>query len=88
MLRSKWRVIGRHNRWVTDACITETSDFKSKRRKFTATIYGWRGFKIWEGPTLKATLVARRVIEKVREIKKRIESNDNKVFEEDSSIGK
>ncbi len=42
------QIIARH-RWVINATITESYRERDNMRRFTATIYGFRNYKIWEG---------------------------------------
>jgi hypothetical protein len=77
------KIIGKH-KWVSNAIITESFDEKTEDkslpsyRRFTATICGFRNFKIYEGE-LKAD-TAQKVKQKVTEIRNKIESGDESVF--------
>lgn len=75
------KIIARH-KWVADATITESynPDIPGVRR-FTATICGWRNWKIAEGNADNATMTE-TVIKKVRQIKNRIEFEDEAIFNE------
>jgi len=57
----KWKIMARH-KWVSDCTITESHcDFKSGELayiRFTATINGWRNFKIYEGYAFENEAVA------------------------------
>jgi len=43
-----WKVLGKH-KWVVGAVITESVDDADLRRRFTATVLGYRNWKIFEG---------------------------------------
>jgi len=79
------KIIARHKRWVADCMITEMVDEKKSTddcsyRVFTATILGWRKFKIYSGFCHEK--LGEEVQAKVRALKKRIEENDETVFTE------
>jgi len=85
-----WKIIARH-KWVSNATITESEliedDIPSGLtlyRRFTATILGWRGFRIFEGRIYSG--VGGDVRAKVTEIRDRIEAGDESVFHESSCI--
>lgn len=77
------KILARH-KWVEGATITESVDEKKEGykdvsfRRFTATVRGWRNFKIWEGYLYNG--IAQKVIKCVEEIKDRIDRNDDSVF--------
>jgi len=79
--------MARH-KWVSDCTVTESHcEFKSAELvylRFTATIKGWRKFKIYEGYTFENE--ANAVIARVKSIKEKIESGDNSVFYENVEI--
>ncbi|GFN32541.1 hypothetical protein [Paenibacillus xylaniclasticus] len=80
----QWNVISRH-KWVAGAVITESyNENNSNVRRFTATIRGWRNFKIFEGEARPN--IRQEVMNKVVEIRDRIDSGDETVFEEDTII--
>ena len=84
----EWRILARHD-WVAGAVITESvnenkSDVHKTYRRFTATVRGWRNFKIWEG--YLHGIDTKEIINKVREIRNRIDKDDKSVFDEDSII--
>ena len=78
----RWQVIGRH-KWVDGATITESiRRDNSEFRRFTATIFGYRNWRIWTGnivvsgmPSVVATVMARVVA-----IRARISVCDDSVF--------
>lgn len=77
----KFKVLARH-KWLVGATITESMSLVDDGvRRFTATIEGWRNWKIYEGP-LGGEKVTNFVLDKVRGIRKRIQSGDETVFEE------
>ena len=49
-MKSRWKIIARH-KWVMGATITESylDDPAVNLRRFTATIRGWRNWKMYEG---------------------------------------
>ena len=70
------KVLARH-KIADDIRITESTDGGDPEyRKFTATIKGWQGWKLYIGqdPDFKA------IIAKAFEIRSRIEAGDEKVF--------
>jgi len=77
-----WQILARH-KWIADATITESrnitkSNIDKAYRRFTATIRGWRNFRIYEGYLKSDT--AQNVMDKVREIRDRIDQGDESVF--------
>jgi len=70
------RILARHH-WVDGATITESISKDGDVRRFTATIRGFRNWRIYEGPDPKAP----KIIEKIREIRDRIDSGDESVFQ-------
>ncbi len=83
--KPKFRVLARH-RWVSGATITESGRRDSATengvsiRRFTATIRGFRNWKIYEGPT--GNDIVQFVIEVVSGIRDRIDAEDETVFDE------
>lgn len=76
-------ILARHNDWVAGCTITEscddTKDTQTQSyRRFTATIRGWRNWRIWEG--LVTSNTTQFVIDEVRAIRQRIDENDKSVF--------
>ncbi|MHB8276375.1 MAG: hypothetical protein ACYDIA_01810 [Candidatus Humimicrobiaceae bacterium] len=70
------KILARH-KWVLGATITESLVDEDKNiRRFTATIRGWRNFKIYEG----ADINTKSIIKKVKEIRGRIDMGDETVF--------
>lgn len=78
----QWKIIARNNDWVAGCTITQSYNIHGDGsfRRFTATIRGWRGFLIYEGKVNIDTFSIQKVQEKVREIRDRIDSGDEKVF--------
>ncbi len=72
-----WQILARH-KWVAHATVTESYRERANMRRFTATIHGWRNFKIWEGPSEQMNPQA--VITRVRELRDQIEKGDNRVW--------
>jgi hypothetical protein len=70
------RILARHKR-VDGATITESVSEDGTIRRYTATIRGWRAWKIYEGRDWNL----RDVIAKAREIRDRIDSGDESVFQ-------
>lgn len=85
----KWKVLARH-KWVNGCTITESHcDFKGKGLvflRFTATINGFRNFKIYEGFAFENE--AEVVVSRVKAIQSRIEAGDDEVFHENLEITK
>ncbi len=84
-MKEKWKIIGRH-KWVSGATITESASVNSQKglRRYTATIRGWRNWKILEEETAFHNMKERtdRIISKVKSIRDRIDSGDQTVFQE------
>ncbi len=86
-MNAKWRLLGRH-RWVAGAVISEScmtgvvdrEDPRGFQYSFTATVRGFRNWKIYRGPVNPEVL--RYVIGRVREIRDRIDSGKPEVFDE------
>ena len=74
--RQSMRILARHKR-VDGATITESVSEDGTIRRYTATIRGWRAWKIYEGRDWNL----RDVIAKAREIRDRIDSGDESVFQ-------
>ena len=73
----RFHVIGRH-RWIAGATITESTDEDGWTRRFTATIRGYRNWKIYQGPAVNPQFVA----DAVRRIRNRIDDGDETIFAE------
>ncbi len=76
------KILARH-KWLVDCTITESCDNTKDTetqvyRRFTATIRGWRNWRIFEGLVTPDT--TQFVIDKVKSIRKRIDENDESVF--------
>ena len=74
------KIIGRHRDRV-GICITESYDEKKEGdsyRRFTATIRGWRNWKLYEGYMFEG--IFEKVVEKAIEIRDLIDSNDPDIF--------
>jgi len=86
-IMKKWKIIARH-KWVTGATITESHcEEKSGELcylRFTATIKGFRNFRIYEGFAFENDAAA--IVDKVKEILNRIEKGDESVFNENTEI--
>lgn len=80
----KMRILARH-KWVSGATITESVSGDGTIRRFTATIRGWRNFKIFEGKLQYNT--SKLVRAKVSEIRDRIDAGDESVFSGTSIVG-
>ena len=79
----KWKVVARH-KWVSNAKITESHNNSENLIRFTATIFGWRNWKIYEGK-MGNSETAQKVMEKVIEIRNKIQAGDKKVFYESNN---
>lgn len=72
------KVLAKH-KWVVDTIITESIDKKDESyRRFTATINGFRGWKIFEGYLTKNTIEAVKNI--VKQIKDKIDNGEDGIF--------
>ncbi len=75
------RILARHC-WVDGATITESISKEGKVRRFTATIRGFRNWRIYQGPDPKVP----KNIEKIREIRDRIDSGNHKRRLQDGGV--
>jgi hypothetical protein len=75
-----WKVLGKH-KWVHGAVISESCNTDGTQRRFTATILGWPNWKI---AVMERTTHENLefVINRVREIRDRIQERDEAVFHE------
>lgn len=77
------KIIARNTRWVPGCVITESIDpddtSTPRRSRFTATINGWRNFRIYEGQLFEGCVEA--VCACVHSIRDRMEAGDDSVFE-------
>jgi len=72
------KLIGRH-KWVDGATISESYDEADDTiRSFTATIRGFRNWKIYKGKLTDSTTKFVRVV--VKSIRDRIDAGDEEVF--------
>ena len=84
----QWKVLARHTRWIAGATITESVPVKNlpglspHEHRFTATIRGYRNWRIWQGNVafLGNDAVVRLVREKVANLRDRIDAGDESVF--------
>lgn len=83
-MKRRMKIIGRH-KWLAGCLITESYDVEDYTyRRFTATINGWRNFKIYEGYIVQNFTDS--IIARVKSIRQRIEEGDDSVFREDVSL--
>lgn len=80
----RWRRVAVHTDWVNDAKITESVYDDGSKRRFTATVLGWRNWKIWEGDCTDISVPL--IIKNVENIRKRILAGDETVFARDANI--
>lgn len=73
-----WHIIARH-KWVCGASITESHRDSDDARRFTATIEGWRNWKIFEGTVTQDIL--QMIIAVVMGIRERIQTSNDAVFD-------
>jgi len=77
----KFRIVAKH-KWVLNATITESVCITDDSiRRFTATICGWKNWKIYEGE-MGSGEVANFVFDKVRDIRNKLESGDETILEQ------
>lgn len=72
------RILARHH-WTHGATITESVSEDGGTRRFTATIRGFCNWRIYEGSDWNT----RKIVDKVREIRDRIDADDETVFKKD-----
>lgn len=77
------KIIARH-KWVDGAIITESVDETDDRiRRYTATIRGFRNWKIFQGRIASKTIESKTIdsiIEDVKKIRDRIDAGDDTIF--------
>lgn len=83
----KWKLLGRNNKVVAGASISEMiySSSDGLNRRYVATINGWRGWYIAQGYPGR-NFAFDQVVERVKSIRDRIEAGDESVFHENVSI--
>jgi len=85
-MRRRWRILGRYKHLINDVTVTQSwlSNSEPEIMRFTATICGWRNWKIWQGHIVfgRGCFVWEDVKKKIEVIKKRILDGDEKVFYE------
>lgn len=78
-----WKILGRQRKWVLRCTISESINTETEQRRFSATIDGWNNWRILVVDQSSPD-VAKQVIEKVREILRRIDANDENIFDQDN----
>ena len=77
-----YKILARHKDWIANTIISESVNSKDDRiRRFTATICGWRNWKIFEG-RIDQDNVLQFVRNEVLRIKMEIERNNDSIFSE------
>ena len=79
------KIIARHKKVIAGAVITESCNDDDTVHRYTATIRGWRNWVIYEGKVDRDTFGW--VVQRVREIRDRIDEGDDRVFIESVSLG-
>ena len=79
MCGSDFKILARH-KWVAGAVIAESVNQQGVVRRFTATIRGFRNWKIYQGPP--SPCATSFVIAAVQGIRDRIDARDETVFDE------
>ncbi len=75
-----WNICARH-KWVAGVTITESYNTDDDRvRRFTATIRGYRNWKLGE---YRCPVDVKAIIASVRTIRDRIDNGDESVFDEE-----
>ena len=83
-MKRKLKIIARH-KWVENCTITESYDTTDEEyRRFTATVDGWQGFKIYEGYVIRD--FTKSIISRVKSIRQRIREGDDAVFHENTML--
>ena len=81
----RWQILARH-KWICGCVITESDNENRSNgqhpayRRFTATIRGWRNFKIYEGYLYDG--LVEEITGCVEAIRSRIDKGDKMVFHE------
>jgi len=78
--KTSWKIIARHTGWATGCTITESVSDDDQHR-FTATIRGYRNWRIWQGKPARWECIGDEVSRSVREIRDRIDAGDKTVFD-------
>ncbi len=81
----RWKILGRH-KWVVGAIITESCDQTTIQPllRYTATIRGWRNWRIWQGDISTGDLSEMTI--RVREIKRRVEAIRDRIDRGDETV--
>jgi hypothetical protein len=82
-----WQVVARHHNWAVGCTISEAHQYQKDntvRVRYTATILGFKNWKIYEGKFINN--IANEVAARVRDIRNRIDSGDQNVFNENVTI--
>lgn len=80
----QWKVLAKH-KWVAGCTITESVNLiNDNKRRYTATIRGWRNFVIYEGDPSK--IDTQEIVNKVKEIRNAMDKDENEAFEMGHSI--
>ncbi len=69
----EWQILARH-KWIVNTTITESYRECDNMRRSTATIYGFRNYKSWEGPG--DVNHANIVIDRVMKLRDQIEKEE------------
>jgi hypothetical protein len=79
-----WKILARH-KWVSGATISESVSTTTGARRYSATIRGWRNWRIFKCEADELGDMKSRVetiVNRVNEIKRRIDEGDQSVFQE------
>ena len=91
MRKQQWKVLQRNKLWAAGCIVTESVDLTyagpGTHRRYTATIRGFKNFRIWIGyfgkeqsiPNSKP--VVEQVIETVRALRDRVDAGDETAFD-------
>jgi len=62
----KWHILARH-KWVVGALITESVNDDDSARRYTATVRGYRNWRIFEGSNPNSVEIVIRVVRAIRD---------------------
>jgi len=85
-MKRKFKILARH-KWLVNTTITESYDINNEAyRRYTATICGYTNWRIYEGFCNDNKKRVDFIINKVKEIRNKIESGDKSVFYESNKF--
>lgn len=86
MATKHYKILARH-KWVQKTTLAESIQRENRDiRRFTATICGWKNWKLYEGRPFPE--LSQLLFDKMVEIRDKIEAGDKAIFEANVEINK